>query len=104
MIDVIFPVVLAVVGVAIGVPSYFTRSRRWPGMIAGFDSAKCSDVDGLTRWVGGAGMILGSVFLIAAASVYLVPQYRSAVVLIVGLASVVCPIVTTTVCGRFTRR
>jgi hypothetical protein len=99
-----FPLVLALVGLVFGIPSYITKERRWPGMIAGFDPAKCTDVDGLTRWVGGTGMMLGGVCLIAPAAVYMAPRYVGVVGIVLALAGVVGVIVTQTGCGRFTRR
>ena len=102
--DVLFPAISAFVGLAIGIPSYFTWSRRWPGMIAGFDPARCSDVDGLTRWVGGAGMGIGAGFLLAAAVAYAAPQYRPAVVAAIAVIGIAGPVVTMTGCSRFTRR
>ena len=104
MFDILFPLLLAVLGLVIGIPSYITKSRRWPGMIAGFDPARCSDVDGLTRWVGGAGMMMGGALMIEAAIVYAVPGYRGAVAILIALTCLVGAIVTTTGYGRFTRR
>ena len=37
MTNVLFSLAILSVGLVIGIPSYFTRSRRSPGMIAGFD-------------------------------------------------------------------
>jgi len=95
--------ILATVGLAVGIPSYVTWSRRWPGMIAGFDRHRCSDVDGLTRRVGKAGMFIGGAFLLAAAA-FVIPRFRIAAFIAVVLVSVVAPIVTTSACRRFTRR
>ena len=95
--------ILATIGLAVGIPSYVTWSRRWPGMIAGFDRNRCSDVDGLTRWVGIAGMCMGGVFLLTAAA-FVIPPFRIAVIIAVVLVSVVAPIVTSSACQRFTRR
>lgn len=102
--DVLFPIIVAFVGLAIGIPSYITRSRRWPGLIAGFDQARCSDVDGLTRWVGGAGMILGAACLLAAAAAYVGPRFRGAVSLVLAIIIVVGSGVTISGCSRYTRR
>lgn len=102
--EILFPIILGFVGLAIGIPSYFTKSRRWPGMIAGFDPARCSDVDGLTRWVGGTGMVMGGVCLLAAAVTYAAPQFRGAVIVIFTISIVVGCMVTTSGCSRFTRR
>jgi len=57
--ELLYLLIVGFVGLVIGIPSYVTWQRRWPGMIAGFDRSRCSDVDGLTRWVGGVGMIIG---------------------------------------------
>jgi hypothetical protein len=104
MFDILFPLALAALGLAIGIPSYVTKSRRWPGMIAGFDPARCSDVDGLTRAVGGTGMMMGGIFLVAAATAFVFPQSRGAVAIVIAPTAVVGLIITTTACGRFTRR
>ena len=103
MRDVLGPLVLALVGLAIGISSYITRSRRWPGMIAGFDRDRCSDVDGLTRWVGGAGMLIGGACLLAAAAL-LVPRFRVAVIVALPFVLLVATIVTASGCQRFIRR
>jgi hypothetical protein len=95
--------ILATVGLAVGISSYVTWSRRWPGMIAGFDRNRCSDVDGLTRWVGIAGMMIGGAFLLAAAA-FMIPPFRIAAIIAVVLVSLAAPIVTTATCRRFTRR
>jgi hypothetical protein len=99
-----FSIGILFVGLAIGIPSYFTRSRRWPGMIAGFDPGRCTDVDGLTRRVGTAGIALGSLYLLAAAVAYLVPKSIAAVSAVVAVSSVVGLGVTMSACSRFTRR
>jgi len=99
-----FSIVSLFVGLAIGVPSYFTWSRRWPGMIAGFDPGRCTDVDGLTRRVGRAGIALAGLYLLAAAVAYLVPQSIGAVSAVVAVGSVVGLGVTMSACSRFTRR
>jgi len=102
--SVLLPLGLALVGLVIGIPSYITKKRRWPGMIAGFDPAKCTDVEGLTRWVGGTGMILGCALLAGAVAVYVAPQYLGAVAVVLALVGVIGSIVTQTGCARFTRR
>ena len=99
-----FPLAILFVGLAIGIPSYFTWSRRWPGMIAGFDPERCTDVDGLTRRVGIAGTALGSLYLLAAAVAYLVPKSIVAVSAAIAVGSVVGLGVTMSACSRFTRR
>lgn len=104
MRDILFPVIVAVVGLVIGIPSYITRSRRWPGMIAGFDQARCSDVDGLTRWVGGTGMILGAACLLAAAAAYVAPRFLGGVSIVFALILLVGCGVMTSGCARFMRR
>jgi hypothetical protein len=48
-------------------------------------------------------MCLGGAFLVAAAA-FVIPPLRIAAITAVGLVSVVAPIVTTSVCQRFTRR
>jgi hypothetical protein len=100
----LFPLGLAFVGFVIGLMSCITKYRRWPGLIAGFDPATCADVDGLTRWVGGAGLIIGAACMITAAATYVAPQYRGAVGLVLALVIVAGTIVTSTGCARFTRR
>ena len=95
---------LLFVGLAIGIPSYVTWARRWPGMIAGFDPERCTDVDGLTRRVGAAGIALGSLYLLAAGVAYLVPASIVAVSAAIAVGSVVGLGVTMSACSRFTRR
>jgi len=73
-------------------------------MIAGFDRSRCSDVDGLTRWVGGLGMIIGGACLLAGIVVYVAPHYRGAVSVILALILVTGTIATTAGCQRFTKR
>ena len=104
MANVLFPLVLSVVGLAIGIPSYFTWSRRWPGMIAGFEPGRCTDVAGLTRRVGIAGIAVGSLYLLAAVVASLVPASVVAVSVALGVGSVVGLGVTMSACSRFTRR
>ena len=101
LIDVL---IAGFVGLAIGIPSYVTWQRRWPGMIAGFDRSRCSDVDGLTRWVGGVGMIIGGACLLAGVVVYVAPHYRGAMSVILALVLVACTVMTTAGCQRFTKR
>jgi len=101
---ILLPLAFALVGLVIGIPSYITKKRRWPGMIAGFEPAKCTDVDGLTRWVGGAGMLLGCALLVGAVAVYVAPQYLGAVAVMLALVGVIGSIATQTGCARFTRR
>jgi predicted anti-sigma-YlaC factor YlaD len=102
--NVFFSLVLLFVGIAIGIPGYFTWSRRWPGMIAGFNPDRCTDVDGLTRRVGTAGIALGGLYLLAAAVAYRVPESLVAVSAAVAIGSVVGLGVTMSACARFTRR
>jgi hypothetical protein len=104
MANALFSLVLLFVGLAIGVPSYFTWSRRWPGMIAGFDPTRCTDVDGLTRRVGTSGIALGGLYVVAAAVAYLVPESIVAVSVTIAVGSVVGLGVTMSACARFTRR
>ena len=101
LIDVL---IAGFVGLAIGIPSYVTWQRRWPGMIAGFDRSRCSDVDGLTRWVGGVGMIIGGACLLAGVVVYVAPHYRGAMSVILALVLVAGTVMTTAGCQRFTKR
>jgi hypothetical protein len=102
--DILFPIIVASVALVIGIPSYITRSRRWPGMIAGFDQAKCSDVDGLTRWVGGTGMVLGAALLLLAVAVYLAPRFLGVASVILAIVGLVGCGVTMHGCSRYTRR
>lgn len=95
--------IMTMVGLAIGISSYITWSKRWPGMIAGFDRNRCSDVDGITRWVGGAGMFIGGAVLLAAAA-FVVPRFRVPVVIALPIVGLVGVVVTTSGCQRFTRR
>ena len=104
MPHVLFSLVMVIVGLAIGIPSYFTWSRRWPGMIAGFDPERCTDVCALTRRVGTAGIALGSLYLLAAAVAYLVPRSVAAVSAAIAVGSVLGLGVTMSACSRFTRR
>jgi hypothetical protein len=100
----LFPIVVAVVGLVTGIPSYITWSRRWPGMIAGFDQARCSDVDGLTRWVGGTGMVLSAACLLAAAVAYVAPRFLGGVSVVFAIILLVGCGVTMSGCARYTRR
>ena len=104
MRDILPPIIMAFVGLVIGIPSYFTRSRRWPGMIAGFDPERCTNVCALTRRVGIAGIALGSLYLLAAAVAYLVPKSIVAVSAAIAVGSVLGLGVTMSACSRFTRR
>ena len=104
MPELLYLLIAGFVGLVIGIPSYVTWQRRWPGIIAGFDRSRCSDVDGLTRWVGGVGLIIGSTCLLAAVVVYVAPQYLVAVSVILALVLVTGAIATTTGCQRFTKR
>ena len=104
MPHVLISLVMVIVGLAIGIPSYFTWSRRWPGMIAGFDPARCTDVCALTRRVGAAGIALGGLYLLAAAVAYLVPKSIVAVSAAIAVGSVLGLGVTMSACSRFTRR
>ena len=100
----LFSLAVGFVGLAVGIPSYITWKRRWPGMIAGFDRSRCSDVDGLTRRVGTAGVALGSLYLLAAGVAYLVPKSIVAVSAVIAVGSVLGLGVTMSACSRFTRR
>ena len=104
MPELLYSLVAGFVGLAIGIPSYVTWQRRWPGMIAGFDRSRCSDVDGLTPWVGGVGLIIGSACLLAGVVVYVAPQYLVAVSVILALVLVAGTVATTAGCQRFTKR
>ncbi len=104
MAKVLFSVLILFVGLAIGIPSYFTLSRRWPGMIAGFTPDRCTDVEGLTRRVGTAGIALGALYLLAAAIAYLVPESIGAVTAAIAVGSVIGLGVTMSACSRFSRR
>jgi hypothetical protein len=104
MPELLFLLIVGFVGLVIGIPSYVTWQRRWPGMIAGFDRSRCSDVDGLTRWVGGVGMIIGGACLLAAVVMYVAPEYLVAVSVILGLVLVAGSVATNAGCQRFTKR
>ena len=104
MPELLYSLVAEFVGLAIGIPSYVTWQRRWPGMIAGFDRNRCSDVDGLTRWVGGVGLIIGGACLLAGGVVYVAPQYLIAVSVILAPVLVAGAVATTAGCQRFTKR
>jgi len=104
MPELFYLLIAGLVGLAIGIPSYVTWQRRWPGMIAGFDRSRCSDVDGLTRWVGGVGMVLGGACLLAGVVVYVAPDYVVAVSVILALVGVAGTVMTTAGCQRFTKR
>ena len=104
MANVLFSLVIFSIGLAIGIPSYFTWSRRWPGMIAGFDPARCTDVDGLTRRVGTTGIVLGILYLLAGTVAWIAPETMVAVAVAIAIGSVVGLGVTMGVCSRFTRR
>jgi len=104
MVNVVLALVIFSVGSAIGIPSYSPWSRRWPGMTAGFDAARCSDFDVLTRRVGAAGVALGIVYLFAGALVWLVPETLVAVSVAIAICSVTDLGVTMSACSRFTRR
>jgi hypothetical protein len=73
-------------------------------MIAGFDPDRCTDVEGLTRLVGTAGMALCSVYLLAGAVAYLAPGSVAAVSVVIAVAGLVSLGVTMSACSRFTRR
>jgi len=104
MARVLFSIVILFAGLAIGIPGYFTWSRRWPGFIAGFNPDRCTDVDGLTRRVGTAGIALGGLYLPAAAVAYLVPESIAVLSAAIAIGSVVGLGVTMSACSRFTRR
>ena len=104
MPELLYLLIVGFVGLAIGISSYVTWQRRWPGMIAGFDRSRCSDVDGLTRWVGGVGMIIGGAFLLAAVVVYVAPEYLVAVSVVLAFVGVAGTAATTAGCQRFAKR
>jgi hypothetical protein len=104
MANALFSLISVAVGLAIGIPSYFTWSRRWPGMIAGFDPARCTDVNGLTRRVGIAGISLGLLYQLAGAVAWLVPATMAAVGVTIAVGSLVGLGVTMGACSRFNRR
>jgi len=104
MAKVLFSIVILFAGLAIGIPGYITWSRRRPGFIAGFNPDSCTDVDGLTRRVGIAGIAIGGLYLLAAAVAYLVPESIAVLSAAVAIGSVVGLGVTMSACSRFTRR
>jgi hypothetical protein len=104
LIELRVSLIVGFVGLAIGLPGYVTWRRRWPGMIAGFDPSRCSDVDGLTRWVGGASVIIGGACLLAAVLIYAAPQYLVPVSAVLAVVLAGGVIVTTTGCARYTKR
>lgn len=104
MSDLQVPPISAFVQLALGIPSCVTWQRRWPGMIAGFDPSQCSDVVGLTRWVGGVGMIIGGACLLAAVVACAAPHYRVAVSVLLALVLVTGSMATTAGCQRITKR
>ena len=103
MQDALGPIILVLVGLAIGIPSCITRGRHWPGLIAGFDEKRCSDVRGLTRWMGTTGMVMG-IACLAAAGGFMVPRLRTATVIALAIVLLVGTAVSVFACSRFTRR
>ncbi len=104
MQQLLFPALLTFVALVIGIPSYFTWSRQWTGMIAGFDLARCTDPADLTRWLGATGAAMASVLLLAAALVWVAPGTLRLVGVLVAVTVVVGSIATMNGCLRFTRR
>jgi len=104
MQQLLFPALIGFVALAIGIPSYITLSRRWPGMIAGFDSARCTDVTGLTRWVGATGVAVAVLLGLSATLAWVVPEARRMAAVLVAVTAVVGAGTTMTVCSRFTKR
>lgn len=104
MRQLLFPALVSFVAVAIGIPSYVTWSRRWTGMIAGFDPARCTDVAGLTRWVGLTGVVVAVLLGLAAVLAWLVPEVRRIASVVVAAIVVVGMGTTMTGCSRFTTR
>jgi hypothetical protein len=101
---ILFGGILAFVGLAIGVPSYFTRSREWPGMIAGFDPKRCSDVKGLTRWVGTWGMSFGASCLAVAVAVFALPNLMGPLGVALGVIAIITVVMSIKGCARFSTR
>jgi hypothetical protein len=104
MRQLLFPALVSFVALAIGIPSYITWSRRWTGMIAGFDPARCTDVEGLTRWVGLTGVAVAVLLGLAAVLVWMVPEARRIASVVVAVIVVVGTGTTMTGCSRFTKR
>ena len=100
----LFPLVLGILGLVISGSGYATKSRRWPGLIAGFDAARCSDVDGLTRWVGLGGMAIGGLCFAAAIMAFAMPDHRGVTSTVLAVGLLVGTFATAAGCGRFTRR
>ena len=104
MRQLLFPALVSFVALAIGIPSYATWSRGWTGMIAGFDPARCTDVNGLTRWVGLTGVVVAVLLGLAAVLVWMLPGADRIVSVVVAVIVVVGTGTTITGCSRFTSR
>ena len=102
--DVLFPLVAGFVGLILAVGGYLTMYRRYTGLIAGFDASRVTDVSGLTRWVGGTGILLGAAFVVAAVTYSAAPHSHRLVAAGLAVAILVGVIVSVGGCSRYVRR
>ena len=102
--DAFFPLLVAALGLIFCAGGYVTRYRRYTGLIAGFDARLVTDVTGLTRWVGTAGLAIGAVCFLAAAVYYRFPDYHRLIAGGLALALVAGVAASARGCSRFVRR
>lgn len=68
-------IVATIVGVILLVLGYLIRIRKQMNLLAGYDSEKVTDPEGLANWVGGWCLLLGVVTLGVGWGVYADPEY-----------------------------
>lgn len=102
--DLLLPLGLGAVGIVVAGTGLVTYVRRWPGLIAGFDAERCSDIDGLTRWVGSGGLVLGGLCVLGAMAAVVLPNHRTLTSAVLAMSAVLGAIVLALGCGRFVRR
>lgn len=76
-------------------------TRHRPGLIAGFDPSRCSDVRGLSRWLGNGGVILGCLCILEAISTFMMPNRRPAISAALSIATIVTVVVIVAGARRF---
>jgi hypothetical protein len=103
-IRALFSLVLAFAGLGLLLAGFLAAFREHDFSTAGADAARSTDAARLARLAGGTILLLGLVFVVAAAVAYALPEARLIVGVVIGAATIVAMVVTSTACSRILRR
>jgi hypothetical protein len=97
--QMLLPVFLSLIGLWLA--GFGLATRRRPGLVAGFESSRCSDVKGLSRWVGNGGVLLGGLCLLGASAALVAPDHRPAISIALSLTIIAGVVVIIAGARRF---